>query len=298
MHCRRHLVAACALFVGALSMSASSEAQQIRGTPGAPSTVMTLPGLQLPAPTPQFSGAIQPNAVDSTPAWPPQIMPPANAPNVLLILTDDVGFGAPSTFGGVIPTPTLDRVAADGLRYTSFHTTALCSPTRSALLQGGRFGGWGFYLKDGRPTFTMNLLNVERPKWQAREALKPGRHTIVFDFALEQKGEVPFGHGGTGVMSVDGQEAARITLPHTTPFTFAWDETFDVGMDTGTAVDDKDYQTPFVFSGKLEKITVDLGEGPVSEESMTAWMKAISTRDVERAAPGVSPPSHPAAPTK
>lgn len=845
MNCRRYFVAACALFVGALSMSASSEAQQIRGTPGEPSAVMTLPGLQLPAPTPQFSGAIQPNAVDSTPAWPPQIMPPTNAPNVLLILTDDVGFGAPSTFGGVIPTPTLDRVAADGLRYTSFHTTALCSPTRSALLtgrnhhqvgfgniselstgypgynsiipretatiaatlrqngystawfgkdhnvppweasavgpftnwpigqgfdyfygfvggdtsqwqpgnlfrnttpihpydgnpgwnlntamaddaigyirqhveiapnrpwfihyapgathaphhptkewvdkieqmhlfddgweklrerifdnqkrlgvipanaalapwpadmlkhwsdlndvekklfirqanvyaaylayadneigrviaeverlgqldntliiyisgdngssaegsvngtpnevmyfngvgldaekqmpwydawgtdqtynhmavgwtwafgtpyrwtkqvashfggtrngmaiswpakikdrggirtqfhhvidiaptildvigipqpnmvdgiaqrpmdgvsmaytfpaensnlpsthktqyfeilgnralyhdgwiasttppvppwasvaaprpsdvmngyawelynladdptqnhdlakaepaklrelqdmfimeaernqvfplnnsitsmvaarpgpaagrkqfvytgpscctqanaapnilnrsfritadvtigdggangmlvtQGGRFAGWGFYLKDGKPTFTMNLLNVERPKWQAREALKPGRHTVVFDFALEQKGAVPFGHGGTGVMSVDGQEAARITLPHTTPFTFAWDETFDVGMDTGTSVDDKDYQVPFAFSGKIEKITVDLGEGPVSEQSMTAWMKAISTRDVERAAPGLSPSPHPAAPSK
>ncbi len=845
MNCRRYFVAACALFVGALSMSASSEAQQIRGTPGEPSAVMTLPGLQLPAPTPQFSGAIQPNAVDSTPAWPPQIMPPTNAPNVLLILTDDVGFGAPSTFGGVIPTPTLDRVAADGLRYTSFHTTALCSPTRSALLtgrnhhqvgfgniselstgypgynsiipretatiaatlrqngystawfgkdhnvppweasavgpftnwpigqgfdyfygfvggdtsqwqpgnlfrnttpihpydgnpgwnlntamaddaigyirqhveiapnrpwfihyapgathaphhptkewvdkieqmhlfddgweklrerifdnqkrlgvipanatlapwpadmlkhwsdlndvekklfirqanvyaaylayadneigrviaeverlgqldntliiyisgdngssaegsvngtpnevmyfngvgldaekqmpwydawgtdqtynhmavgwtwafgtpyrwtkqvashfggtrngmaiswpskikdrggirtqfhhvidiaptildvigipqpnmvdgiaqrpmdgvsmaytfpaensnlpsthktqyfeilgnralyhdgwiasttppvppwasvaaprpsdvmngyawelynladdptqnhdlakaepaklrelqdmfimeaernqvfplnnsitsmvaarpgpaagrkqfvytgpscctqanaapnilnrsfritadltigdggangmlvtQGGRFAGWGFYLKDGKPTFTMNLLNVERPKWQAREALKPGRHTVVFDFALEQKGAVPFGHGGTGVMSVDGQEAARITLPHTTPFTFAWDETFDVGMDTGTSVDDKDYQVPFAFSGKIERITIDLGEGPVSEQSMTAWMKAISTRDVERAAPGLSPSPHPTAPSK
>ena len=63
-------------------------------------------------------------------------MPPAGAPNVLLILTDDVGFAAPSTFGGVIPTPTLDRVAQDGLRYTTFHTTALCSPTRAALLTG------------------------------------------------------------------------------------------------------------------------------------------------------------------
>ena len=88
------------------------QAQDVRGTPGSPSAVRTLPGLQLPAPTPPFGGQILPNAVDSMSAWPPQVMPPANAPNVLLILTDDVGFAAPSTFGGVIPTPTLDQVAA------------------------------------------------------------------------------------------------------------------------------------------------------------------------------------------
>ena len=61
------------------------------------------------------------------------MVPPKGAPNVLLILTDDVGFGAPSTFGGLIPTPALDRVAKNGLRYINFHTTALCSPTRAAL---------------------------------------------------------------------------------------------------------------------------------------------------------------------
>ena len=63
--------------------------------------------------------------------WPARVVPPKGAPNVLLIMTDDVGFGAPSTFGGVIPTPSLDRVANMGLRYTQFHSTALCSPTRA-----------------------------------------------------------------------------------------------------------------------------------------------------------------------
>ncbi|HUN95874.1 MAG TPA: arylsulfatase [Bradyrhizobium sp.] len=189
--------------------------------------------------------------------------------------------------------------AAPSILNRSFRITAQVNiPERGAdgmlVTQGGRFAGWGFYVKDEKPTFTMNLLNLERPKWQARESLKPGRHTLVFDFALEQKGEVPFGHGGTGILSVDGQEAARITLPHTTPFTFAWDETFDVGMDTGTPVDDKDYQVPFAFSGEIEKITVNLGEGPVSEASMVAWMKAISTRDAERPAPGVAPSADPA----
>jgi len=744
------LALASLVLASSVAMAPLVSAQQVRGTPGAPSAVMTPQGLQLPAPTPPFAGAIAPNAVDSTPAWPPQIMPPEGAPNVLLILTDDVGFGAPSTFGGVIPTPTLDKVAAAGLRYTTFHTTALSSPTRAALLtgrnhhnvgfgniselstgypgynsiipretatvasilrqngystawfgkdhnvppweasaagpftnwpagqgfeyfygfvggdtsqwqpgnlfrnttpihpfvgkpgwnlntamadvekklfirqanvyaaylaytdaeigrviaeverlgqldntliiyisgdngssaegsvngtpnevmyfngvaltaeqqmpwyeawgtdqtynhmavgwtwafgtpyrwtkqvashfggtrngmavswpakikdkggirdqfhhvidiaptildlagipqpnmvdgiaqrpmdgvsmaytlpaesksapsarktqyfeilgnralyhdgwvasttppappwasvaaprpadvmngyawelynivddptqlkdlakaqpaklrsmqemfimegernhvfplnnsitamiaarpgpaagrkhfvytgpscctqanaapsilnrsfritadvivpdsgangmlvtQGGRFSGWGLYLKDGKPTFTMNLFNVQRPKWQAPDALKAGQHKIVFDFALDQAGEIPFGHGGSGVLSVDGQQAATIKLPHTTPFTYAWDETFDVGMDTGTPVDDKDYQIPFNFTGKIDKITVDLGEGPVSEASMVAWMKAISSRDAERAAPGVAPSAKP-----
>ena len=72
----------------------------------------------------------------STPSWPPMAAAPANAPNVLVMMTDDVGFGACSTFGGPIPTPVLDRLAAEGLRYTQFNTTAMCSPTRAALLTG------------------------------------------------------------------------------------------------------------------------------------------------------------------
>lgn len=71
-------------------------------------------------------------------------MPPKGAPNILLIMTDDVGFAAPSTFGGVIPTPTLDRIAHDGLRYTNFHTTSLCSPTRAALITGHNHHSVGF----------------------------------------------------------------------------------------------------------------------------------------------------------
>ncbi len=73
-----------------------------------------------------------------------RVVPPRGAPNVLLIITDDVGFGAPSTFGGVIPTPTLDRIAADGLRFTNFHTTSLCSPTRACLITGRNHHSEGF----------------------------------------------------------------------------------------------------------------------------------------------------------
>ncbi|MBX3390483.1 MAG: arylsulfatase [Phycisphaeraceae bacterium] len=110
----------------------------VAGTPeaGKPGEYTTIDGRYLPNPPAAFGGEISPNAAGSKPYWPPLVAPPKGAPNVLLIMTDDVGFSAPSTFGGVIPTPTLDRIAAAGLRYTRFHTTALCSPTRAALLTG------------------------------------------------------------------------------------------------------------------------------------------------------------------
>ena len=90
----------------------------------------------LPRPEPPFKGHIGATAKESALDFPQQVKAPKGAPNVLLILTDDVGFAASSSFGGPIPTPTMDRLAKNGLRYTQFHTTALCSPTRAALLSG------------------------------------------------------------------------------------------------------------------------------------------------------------------
>ncbi len=90
----------------------------------------------LPRPEQPFGGRIGLTAQDSIKDFPKEVTAPKGAPNILLILTDDVGFGASSTFGGPIPTPTMDRLAKNGLRYTQFHTTALCSPTRAALLSG------------------------------------------------------------------------------------------------------------------------------------------------------------------
>jgi arylsulfatase len=98
-------------------------AQQTTGIPGAPNATTTIDGRYLPPPDQPFQGEINLNAAQSKPYWPARIVPPRGAPNILLILTDDVGFGAPSTFGGVIPTPALDRIAANGLSYTNFHTT-------------------------------------------------------------------------------------------------------------------------------------------------------------------------------
>lgn len=90
----------------------------------------------LPRPTPHFEGKIGMTLSDSIPSYPEPVRAPTGAPNVLLVLLDDVGFAQFGTFGGLIPTPGLDRIAQDGLKYTQFHTTALCSPTRASLLTG------------------------------------------------------------------------------------------------------------------------------------------------------------------
>ena len=92
--------------------------------------------VDLPRGEERFAGAIHPSSADSIPVKPSITYPPTGAPNVVVVLLDDVGFGAPSTFGGPVPTPALDSVARAGLRYNQFHTTALCSPTRAALLTG------------------------------------------------------------------------------------------------------------------------------------------------------------------
>src|SRR5450631_3271650 len=111
-------------------------AQKINGTPGSPSSTFTIQGKSLPVLPPPFNGVINESAVNSTPYWPARLVPPKGAPNILLIMTDDQGYGVSGTFGGVIPTPALDRVAKAGLRYIQFHSTALCSPTRAALITG------------------------------------------------------------------------------------------------------------------------------------------------------------------
>jgi arylsulfatase len=118
--------------------------QQVTGTPGSPSATTTISPRQLPPPDPKFGGVIKDDALQSKAWWAPRIVPPKGAPNVLLVITDDAGFGVPSTFGGVIPTPTMDRLAKEGLRYNRMFSTALCSPTRAALITGRNHHSVGF----------------------------------------------------------------------------------------------------------------------------------------------------------
>ncbi|WP_354112644.1 arylsulfatase [Bradyrhizobium sp. RT3a] len=123
------------------------------------------------------------------------------------------------------------------------------------ITNGGIFGGYGLYLVKGKPVFTYVQLTTERFRWESPTALTPGKHTVMFDFKYDGPG---FGKGGTGALSVDGKEVARKTMPYTIPFVVSFDESFDVGVDSRTGVDDNDYQVPFRFTGKLDKLTVKL----------------------------------------
>jgi len=131
---------------------------------------------------------------------------------------------------------------------------------------GGRFAGYGFYLLKSKPIFTWNLVDYKRVKWQGPDALAPGKHTLEFDFKYEGLGVgtlafnqmTGIGKGGTGVLKIDGKEVATQKMAHTIPLALQLDETFDIGSDTGTPVDDEDYQVPFKFTGKLNKLTLKI----------------------------------------
>jgi len=112
----RWIASVSVVALSALLAEKPAVAQFVTGTPGSPSATTTIEGSQLPPPPQPFRGKIERNAAESTPFWPMRVVPPKGAPNILLIMTDDTGFGVSSTFGGVIPSPTLDRIAANGLR--------------------------------------------------------------------------------------------------------------------------------------------------------------------------------------
>lgn len=146
MSATRSFAAAFALiFVFASSAPAFAQQTQLSAPPpGSAAATAPIDGRQLPPPDPKFGGVIKDDALQSKPWWPPRVVPPKSAPNVLLIITDDAGFGVPSTFGGVIPTPTMERIANEGLRYNRVFSTALCSPTRAALITGRNHHSAGF----------------------------------------------------------------------------------------------------------------------------------------------------------
>jgi arylsulfatase len=139
------------------------------------------------------------------------------------------------------------------------------------VTQGGRFGGYGFYVLKGKPVFTYNLFDVQRTRWEGPDVLSPGKHTLEFDFKYDGLGEGTLafnnvsgiGRGGTGVLKVDSKEVARKSMEHTIPIIFQWDENFDIGADTGTPVSD-DYQVPFKFTGTLNKLTLRIDRPKLS----------------------------------
>ena len=142
---------------------------------------------------------------------------------------------------------------------------------------GGRFGGYGLYVLKGKPVFTYNLLSLARFRWEGKDALASGKHTITFDFTYDGPG---MGKGGTGVLLVDGKEVDRKPIPHTIPALMTIDETFDVGIDTRSSVDEKDYQPPFRFNGKLDKLTIKLlGPKPAVAEQRMIDQKVQEARN-------------------
>jgi hypothetical protein len=133
------------------------------------------------------------------------------------------------------------------------------------VTQGGRFGGYGFYVLKGKPVFLWNLLDLKRMRWEAADALPSGKHTLEFDYKYDGLGVATLafnnvsgiGRGGTGVLKVDGKEVARQPMERSIPLILQWDENFDIGADTGTPVSE-DYQVPFRFTGKLDKLTLTI----------------------------------------
>jgi hypothetical protein len=115
-----------------------------------------------------------------------------------------------------------------------------------------------------------------RFRWEGKEALTPGKHTVTFDFTYDGPG---FGKGGTGVLKVDGKAVDTRKIPHTIALINEWDETFDMGSDTGTSVNDKDYQVPFSFTGKLNKLTLRIGPMQLAPPEKKKMQKKIGERD-------------------
>jgi arylsulfatase len=155
------------------------------------------------------------------------------------------------------------------------------------LTSGGRFGGYGFYLLKGKPVWLWNMVNLERLKWEGPDALSPGKHTIVFDFKYDGLGPETLafndfegvGRSGTGTLSVDGNVVATQTMKQTLPMILQWDESFDVGSDTLTGINDADYQPPFPLTAKLDRLTVKLDRPVLSEADRKRLQDAMMKKD-------------------
>jgi arylsulfatase len=153
------------------------------------------------------------------------------------------------------------------------------------ITQGGRFGGYGFYVLKSKPVFLWNLVDLKRVRWEGPE-LAPGKHSIEFDFRYEGMGPgtmafgsyAGIGQGGTGVLKVDGKDVATQEMEHTLPFILQWDEALDVGSDTGSPVNDADYKVPFAFTGKIGKITLTIDRPKLSPEDIKKLQAAMKEK--------------------
>ena len=120
-------------------------------------------------------------------------------------------------------------------------------------------------------------------KWEGPGALEPGKHTLVYDFKYDGLGFATLafnntsglGRSGAGTLTIDGKVVATQTMERTIPLVLPWDETFDIGSDTGTPVDDADYQVLFAFTGKIDKLTIAVAPPVLSEDDKKKLMEAF-----------------------
>jgi arylsulfatase len=149
------------------------------------------------------------------------------------------------------------------------------------ITQGGRFGGYGFYVLKNKPVFLWNLVDLKRERWEGPD-LSPGKHVLEFDFKYDGLGigTLAFnnmsgiGRGGTGELRVDGNAVATQKMENTIPLILQWDESLDIGMDTLTGVDDRDYQPPFAFTGKFNQITLTVDRPKLTPEDEKKLIQA------------------------
>jgi arylsulfatase len=144
--------------------------------------------------------------------------------------------------------------------------------------QGGRFNGWGLYLLEGKPVYHYNLVGVQRFTIAGKEALAPGKHVILLDFAYDGGG---IGKGGAVTIRVDDEEVARGRVERTYPFRVSLDETLDIGADTGTPVSE-DYHVPFAFTGALKRVLVQLSDAKLSPEDQAQIRRARAALEESR----------------
>ena len=253
---------------------------------------------KLPLPELPFRGKIGKTYLESEMDWPRVPAPPEGAPNVVVILLDDVGFGQVSTFGGPVPTPALDKLAAGGLRYNRFHTTSICGPSRGAMLTGrnhhncgsgflvewatgfpsyncmipkstatigemlkGISAGFALHIQNGKLVYHYNWFERERTNLVSNIPVPVGKSTVTMEFAYDGGG---LGKGGEAVIGINGKEVGRARIAHTVPGRFGID-TFGVGSDTGSPVSNT-YPPPFPFTGTIERVDIELGPRNLSVE--------------------------------
>jgi arylsulfatase len=155
--------------------------------------------------------------------------------------------------------------------------------------EGGRFFGYGLYLLKGKPVFTYNNQGIKRTKWEG-PTLAPGKHTIEFDFRYDGLGAATLaynnvsgvGRGGTGTLKVNGKPVATNKLDFTVPLTKPLDTVVNIGTAAGTPVDDREYQIPFKFTGRIEKITILLEPPKLTPEDVKKLQAAQARQAADK----------------